>query len=84
MKPFEKRVRALEARQAPEEPLTVEVWIVTPGSNETWLHHSFIAGRPETKRYYEEGVVVGRYVPGSARAGPGVSTGTVIEEGTGP
>lgn len=64
MKDVERRLRALEAAEDMKaDPLSMQVWIITPGSTETWLHHSFMAGRPETLTYYKEGERVGRYTP---------------------
>ncbi len=65
MRQFEKRLRALEAAAGmTEKRLLMETWIVTPGSSEVWLYSSGIAGRPETKRIYEEGKRTGRLVGG--------------------
>ncbi len=53
---MEKRLQKLEAAKGTGgEPLTIERWIVTPGSMEAELHSTVIAGRPETLRLYEPG-----------------------------
>ena len=59
MKPLEKRLQKLEAAQGMgDEPLTIERWIVTPGSPDAWLLYRVVAGQPDTHQQFEEGEIV--------------------------